>query len=61
MLDGSSELIPVDEEADDQIVHLLCLRKADRAAYQALGPCPQGDVLALNFLHMLFADHMLRM
>jgi hypothetical protein len=59
VLDGSSELIPVDEEADDQVVHPLRLRKADRAAHQALDPCPQVDVLALDFLHMFFADHLL--
>ena len=40
VLDGSSKLIPVDEEADDQIVHPLRLRKADRAAHQALDPRP---------------------
>jgi hypothetical protein len=59
MLDGSSELIPVDEEADDQIVHLLRLREADRAAHSALDPRPPGDVLALDFLHVFFADHRL--
>ena len=35
------ELIAVDEESDDQIVHTLRLRKADRTAHQALDPCPE--------------------
>jgi hypothetical protein len=40
VLDDSPELIAVDEQADDQIVHPLRLRKAERPAHQPLDPCP---------------------
>jgi hypothetical protein len=50
MLDGSPKLIAIDEQPNHQIVHMLCLRKADRPAYQPLDPCAQVDVLALNLL-----------
>jgi hypothetical protein len=50
MLDGSPELISVHEQSNDQIVHTLRLRKADRAAHQPLDPRPQVDVLALDSL-----------
>ena len=33
LLDDSPELITVDEQSNDQIVHTLRLRKADRAAH----------------------------
>jgi hypothetical protein len=50
--DGSPDRIPVDEQSNDQIVHLLGLRKANRPAYQPLNPCPHIDVLALDPLHV---------
>jgi hypothetical protein len=56
MLDDSPELITVDEQPDDQIVHPLRLRKADRAAHQPLDPRPQVDVLALDSLHVLLTN-----
>ena len=59
MLDGSPELITVDKQSNDQIVHTLRLRKADRAAHQPLDPRPQVDVLALDPLRVLFADGVL--
>jgi hypothetical protein len=40
MLNGASKLIPVDEQADDQIVHMLGLRKTERPAHQPLDPGP---------------------
>jgi hypothetical protein len=48
MLDDSPKFILVDEQSDDQIVHLLSLRKADGPAYQPLDSRPQVDVLALD-------------
>jgi hypothetical protein len=59
MLDGVPELIPVDEQSDDQIVHMFGLRKANRPAHQPLDPGPQVDVLALDFLRVLFANGVL--
>ncbi len=38
--DGSSKLIPIDEESNDQIVHTLRLGKADGATNQPLDPGP---------------------
>jgi hypothetical protein len=52
LLDGSPKPIPVDNQSDDQIVHPLRLREADRAAHQPLDPRPQVDVLALDSLHV---------
>ena len=56
MLDEPSELIPVDKQSDDQIVHTFGLRKAERPEHQPLDPRPQIDVFALDFLCALFAD-----
>jgi hypothetical protein len=50
MLDGSPKLIAIDEQPNHQVVHMLCLRKADRPAYQPLDPRAQVDVLALDLL-----------
>ena len=55
-LDGSPELITVDKQPDDQIVHTLRLREADRAAHQPLDPRSQVDVLALDSLHVLLPN-----
>jgi len=46
MLDEPPELIPVDKQSDDQIVHTFGLRKAERPAHQPLDPRPQIDVFA---------------
>ena len=59
ILDELPELIPIDKQYDDQIVHTFSLRKADRPAYQPLDPRPQIDVFALDFLCVLFADGVL--
>ena len=56
LLDDSPELITVDEQADDQIMHTLRLRKADRPAHQPLDPRPQVDVLALDALHVFLPN-----
>ena len=53
--DGSSKLIPIDEQPNHQIVHLFRLGKAQRATHEPLHPGPKIDVLALDFLRMLLA------
>jgi hypothetical protein len=50
LLDEPPELIPVDKQSDDQIVHTFGLRKTDRPAHQPLDPRPQIDV---NWLRVL--------
>ena len=50
MLDEPPELIPVDKQSDDQIVHAFSLRKANRPAHQPLDPRPQINVFALDLL-----------
>ena len=57
--DGSSKLIPIDEQPNHQIVHALRLGKAQRATNQPLDPGPQIDVLARDFLRVLLAYVML--
>src|SRR5882672_6273801 len=59
MSDGSPKLVAIDEEAHDQIVHGCRFGEADRPAYKSLNSGPQIDVLALNFLGVLLAYHML--
>src|SRR5215468_9452270 len=57
--DGSSKLIPIDEQPNHQIVHLFRLGKAQRATHESLHPGPEIDVLALDFLRVLLAYVML--
>ena len=57
--DGSSKLIPIDEQPNHQIVHLFRLGKANRATHEPLNPGPELDVLALDFLRVLLAYVML--
>src|SRR5262245_58666761 len=57
--DGSSKLIPIDEQPNHQIVHLFRLGKAQRATNEPLHPGPEIDVLALDFLRVLLAYVML--
>jgi hypothetical protein len=57
--DGSSKLIPIDEQPNHQIVHLFRLGKAQRATHEPLNPGPEIDVLALDFLRVLLAYVML--
>ena len=38
--DGSSKLIPIDEESNHQIMHALRLGETDGAAYQPFDPRP---------------------
>jgi hypothetical protein len=53
--DGSSKLIPIDEQPNHQIVHLFRLGKAKGATHESLNPGPEIDVLALDFLRILLA------
>jgi hypothetical protein len=46
MLDEPPELIPVDKQSNDQIVHTFGLRKTNRPAHQPLDPRPQIDMFA---------------
>jgi hypothetical protein len=54
--DGSSKLIPIDEQPNHQIVHPFRLGKAQRATHEPLHPGPEIDVLALDFLRILLAQ-----
>ena len=57
--DGSSKFIPIDKEANHQIVHAFRLGEAQRATNQPLDPGPEIDVFALDFLRVLLAYVML--
>ena len=50
MSDGHPKLIPINKQADDQIVHAFRFGETDRPAYQPLDPRAQVDVLALDLL-----------
>lgn len=58
LLDDPPALIPVDQQADDQIMHPFSLRKTDRPAYQPLDPRAHIAGFTLDFLSVLFADRM---
>jgi hypothetical protein len=53
--DGSSKLIPIDEQPNHEIVHLFRLGKAQGATHAPLNPGPEIDVLARDFLRVLLA------
>src|SRR5262245_15753838 len=57
--DGSSKLIPIDEQPNHQIVHLFRLGKAKSATHEPLNPGPKIDVLALDFLGVFLPHVML--
>ena len=54
--DGSSKLIPIDEQPNHQIVHLFRLGKANGATHEPLNPGPEIDVLALDFLRVFLPN-----
>src|SRR5207249_6058353 len=58
MLDESPKLIAIDEKTNHQVVHMLCLGKADGPAYQPLDPCAQVDMLALDLLRVCLPHRM---
>jgi hypothetical protein len=59
MSDGSPKLIAIDEETNHQVVHALCLGKADRPTYQPPDPRAQVDVLALDLLRVFLPNRVL--
>ena len=56
MLDESPKLIAIDEKTNHQVVHTLCLGKADCPAYQPLDTRAQVDVLALDLLRVFLPN-----
>ena len=40
ILDKQSKSVPIDEQANDDVVHLYRFREADRLTDQAFDPCP---------------------
>ena len=59
MSDGHSKLVPINEEANHQIVHGRRLGKADRATYEPFNPRAQIDVFALDFLRVCLPHRVL--
>src|SRR5712691_8007912 len=55
MLDCDPKVVAIDEETNHQIVHRRRLGKVNRAAHKPFNPCPSSDMLAFNFLRLLFA------
>ena len=60
MSDRHSKLIPINEEANHQIVHGRRLGKTDCPAHQPLDPRAQVDVLALDLLGIFLPHCVLR-
>src|SRR4030095_2507735 len=58
-LESDSKLVPIDKEANHQIVHRGRFGKANGAPNEPLDPSPQVDVFALDFLRVLLAYVML--
>jgi hypothetical protein len=58
-LESDSKLVPIDKEANHQIVHRGRFGKAQCAPDEPLDPGPQVDVFALDFLRVLLAYVML--
>src|SRR5215510_12139190 len=58
-LDCSSKFIPIDKEANHEIVHAFRLGEADRPTYQPLHACTHVDGLALDLLGVCLPDGVL--
>jgi hypothetical protein len=56
VLEGYSKLIPIDEEANHQIVYRRRFGKANGAPCEPLDPGLQVEVFALDFLRVLLAN-----
>ena len=56
MLNESTELVTIDEQADHEIVHGRRFGKANGATHEPLDPCPQIDMFALDFLCIFLAN-----
>jgi len=50
VLNESTELVTIDEQADHEIVHGRRVGKANGATHEPLDPCPQIEMFALDFL-----------
>ena len=55
-LDCPSKFIPIDKEANHEIVHAFRLGEADRPPYQPLNACAHVEVLALDLLGVCLPD-----
>jgi len=55
-----SKFVSIDAESNHEIVHVLRLGEAQRAADEPLDPGPQIEMLALDVLRVLLAHLMLR-
>ena len=60
VLNCDPKLVAIHEETNHEIVHGRRFGEANGAARQTLNPGPQIDVFALDGLHVLFADGVLR-
>jgi hypothetical protein len=58
-LESDSKLVPIDKEANHQIVHRCRFGKATGAPNEPRDPGPQVEVFAFDFLRVLLADVML--
>jgi hypothetical protein len=56
VLEGYAKRIPIDEEANHQIVYRRRFGKAHGAPYEPLDPGPQVEVFARDFLRVLRAN-----
>jgi hypothetical protein len=54
-LEPQPKFVPIDEQLDDDIMHLNRLGETDRLACQPLDPGSQCEMLALNLLCVSFA------
>jgi hypothetical protein len=59
ILDCQAELEPINEQADDEIVHLDGFGEANSFSHQAFDPSAQREILALQLLGPPLADDML--
>jgi hypothetical protein len=59
MSDEEPKFIAIDEETNDQIVHRRRFGKTNRATHQPFDACAEVDVLACDFLRVLFANYVL--
>ena len=58
ILDKQAKGVPIDKQANDDVVHLDRFREADRFADQTFDPCAWRQMLALDFLGVPFARTM---
>jgi hypothetical protein len=61
ILDIRAKLATIDEQAEDEIMHLHGLRETDCSSGEALDACPQCQMLAFQLLRIAFAHFMASM